>query len=273
MTGKSDASDLPLRTRNRSILLVDNKCFLKRHLSTILSKTDITFADAETCSEALRFCQRTATNIVFIDVNIAYVDAKNTATQLRALGPHMEKTALIAVADKLDRHLIAGYLKAGFTAAIRKPIIEASLIQLINKYTSLPAHMTARTPLDDDAIYAIMDTDEDALLNHDIAKEYRTLLKDRYEPLMENFLSASPDLMGELGEAVVCKDAQQIAALTEKLKSVSLIFGAEHVSNTAAKLEILAQDQDLEHASQFFKELHMSFERIHPVLVKQLQKP
>ena len=273
MTGSAPGSNLPLRERNRSILLVDNKRFLKRHLSNILSQTDINLADAETCSEALRFCQRTTANMVFVDVNNTFVDANDTASKLRTLGKHMQQTVLIAVADKLNPRLIAGYLEAGYTAVMKKPVVEASLVQLISKYMVLPPHMTARTPLDDEAIYALMDKDDNALLNHDIAKEYRRLLKDRYEPLMKNFLLASPDLLGALGEAVVCEDAQQIAALTEKLKSVSLIFGAEHVSNTAAKLEILAHEKDLEHAGQFYKELHMSFERIHPVLMKQLQKP
>jgi len=57
---------------------------------------------------------------------------------------------------------------------------------------------------------------------------------------------------------------------SHKLKSTSLIFGAEGGSNVTAQLEMLGREENLEHAGQYYKELHMSYELVKPVLIKKL---
>jgi len=66
------------------------------------------------------------------------------------------------------------------------------------------------------------------------------------------------------------KPVHEIEFLSYKLKSTSLILGAEGISNVAAQLETLGWEESLAHAGQYYKELHMSYERVKPVLIKKL---
>lgn len=208
--------------------------------------------------------------MALIEAGMGRTQGIDAIKHIRALSDHYSSIPIIAVSAKLSKEDIMRYLSAGADSTLAKPVNELNLMKELHKGLGICLSAATRTPQEDDEIYAILDRDEMELLNSDTLKEYSIMLKGEYRRLMRDYLTVSPDHLGEIGEAVIDGNAEKVEYLAHKLKSTSIIFGADDVSNLAAQLEILGKEKDLAHAGQFYKELHMSFERVQPVLRKKL---
>jgi CheY-like chemotaxis protein/HPt (histidine-containing phosphotransfer) domain-containing protein len=258
------------RTARRHVLIVDNNPVMGRILGKVLDRAGLQFTIAQTGEEAVTFCSSTNYDLILMEVRMPGIGGTAAARQIRESSSHYQEIPIVAVSAQLSPGATEKYVSKGFTDTLKKPVIELNLMQSLAKHLGIKKDAASRKPPEDDQIYAVLDEDELSLLNWDTIKEYNSVLKGDYKTLMRDFLVASPDLIGEIGEAVVDKNGKKIEYLAHKLKSTSLIFGAENVSNIAAQLEILGRKNELTHTSQFYKELHMSFERIKPVLRKKL---
>jgi len=255
---------------HKHVLIVDNNPVMGRILGKILERAGVKFSIAENGDEAIQCCEGTDYDLVVLEARMPGMSGSATAKKIRALNGHTANIPILAVGTNFTAKQIEKNRAAGITGELKKPVIEFNLLQALSQYLNMETEAVNMHPPEDDEIYAVLDKDEMTLLNWDTLKEYNAVLKDEYKTLMRNFLIVSPDLIGDIGEAVVDKNAKKIEFLSHKLKSTSLIFGAEGVSNVAAQLEMLGRQDNLEHASQYYKELHMSFERVQPVLRKKL---
>lgn len=258
------------RTAQKHVLVVDGNPVMGRILGRILDRAGLQFSIAQDGKEAIRFCGETEYDLILIDARMPGIDGLATTQKIRTLSPHNAEVPVVAMGTEFPDVAVRKNRKCGITGELKKPIIEFNLMQVLEKHLGVETAMVNKRPPEDDEIYAILDEDEMSLLNWETLKEYGAVMKGEYETLMRDFLRVSPDLIGDIGEAVVDKNAQKIEFLSHKLKSTSLIFGAEGVSNVAAQLEMLGREEKLEHAGQYYKELHMSYERVKPVLKKKL---
>ena len=258
------------KTQQKHVLVVDNNPVMGRILGKIIDRAGLQFSIAQTGEEAVSYCEGTNYDLILMEVRMPGMGGLEAMKNIRAAGGKNSDIPIIAVSARLTEANIHKFRGEGFTDELKKPIIELNLMQILANHLGIKKDAASRKPPEEDEIYAVLDEDEMTLLNWDTLKEYNAVLKGEYKKLMRDFLVASPDLIGEIGEAVVDQNGKQIEYLAHKLKSTSLIFGAENVSNIAAQLEILGREDKLEHASQFYKELHMSFERVKPVLRKKL---
>ena len=267
---KDPAAKARERAGRKHVLVVDGNPVMGRILGRILDRAKLQFTVANDGKEAISFCNETAYDLILIDARMPGIDGLATTQKIRTLSDHNTNVPVIAMATVFSDIAIRKNRKCGITGELKKPIIEFNLMQVLAKHLGIEAGVVDRHPPEDDEIYAILDEDEMSLLNWETLREYNAVMKDEYKVLMRSFLKASPDLIGDIGEAVVDKNANQVEFLSHKLKSTSLIFGAEGVSNVAAQLEMLGREENLEHAGQYYKELHISYERVKPVLIKKL---
>ena len=258
------------RASRKHVLVVDGNPVMGRILGRILDRAGLQFTNARDGKEAIHFCGETAYDLILIDAHMPGIDGLATTQKIRTLSKHNAEVPVIAMATNFPEIAIRKNRARGVTGELKKPIIEFNLLQVLAEYLGIKTDRVDMRPPEDDEIYAILDEDEMSLLNWETLKEYNAVMKGDYKVLMRDFLKASPDLIGDIGEAVVDRDAQKIEFLSHKLKSTSLIFGAEGVSNVAAQLEMLGREEKLEHAGQYYKELHISYERVKPVLIKKL---
>jgi len=268
--GGAPAAKTGAKTGRKHILIVDTSPVMGRILGKLLERAGIKFSIAQKGEEAVEFCETTNYDLILLEARMQGLDGLATTKRIRALGAKNAQVPIIAVGTKFSDKAVKKNREAGVTAELKKPVIEFNLMQTLSEQLGISTKTSNMRPPEDDEIYAVLDEDEMALLNWDTLNEYNAVLKGEYKTLMRDFLTVSPDLIGDIGEAVVDKNSKKIAFLTHKLKSTSLIFGAEGVSTAAAQLEMLGRQDNLEHASQYFKELHMSFERIKPILRKKL---
>jgi len=268
--GGAPAAKTGAKTKRKHILIVDNNPVMGRILGKMVERAGMKFSIAQKGEEAIGFCETTNYDLILLEARMPELDGLATAKRIRALGARNTQVPIIAVGTKFSDKMVQKNREAGVTAELKKPVIEFNLLQTLSEQLGISTRVSNMHPPEDDEIYAVLDEDEMTLLNWDTLNEYNAVLKGEYKTLMRDFLIASPDLIGDIGEAVVDKNSKKIEFLAHKLKSTSLIFGAEGVSTVAAQLEMLGRQDDLEHAGQYYKELHMSFERIKPVLRKKL---
>jgi CheY-like chemotaxis protein/HPt (histidine-containing phosphotransfer) domain-containing protein len=267
---RSAAKKARERAQRKHVLIIDNNPVMGRILGRIFDRTGLQFSVARNGKEAIEFCRNASYDLILTEARMPGIDGRVTAQKIRTLNAHFQAIPIIALDTNFSEVMIRKNRACGITAELKKPIIEFDLLQTLAAHMDIDTEAAQMHPPEDDEIYAVLDKDEMSLVNWETLKEYNAILKEDYKTLMRDFLTASPDLIGEIGEAVVDKDAHKIEFLAHKLKSTSLIFGAEGVSNVAAQLEMLGRGENLEDAGQYYKELHMSFERVKPVLRKKL---
>lgn len=265
----SNGRNAPSRSQAQ-VLIVDSHPAMCRILSKLVKKSGLTYAVARGGEEAVAFCKDSNFEIILMEVNMPGLDGLDASKQIRALKGSYSNIPIVAIAARMTDADISSYKECGLNRQLKKPVNEVNLTAVLNEFMNLPEATANKRPPKDDEIYAILDEDEMSLVNWDTLKEYSSILKNEYPTMMGDFLKVSPDLIGDMGEAIIEKNGAQVRMLAHQLKSTSLIFGAEGVSNAAAQLEILGKENDLEHANQYYKELHMSFERVQPVLRKKL---
>lgn len=268
--GTTAAAAARAKATRQHVLIVDHNPVMGRIIGKILDRAGLKFSVAQNGKEAISFCEGENYDLILMEARMPGIDGRATTQKIRTLNDHLAHIPIIALGTNFNDVMIRKNRSCGLTGELKKPVIEFNLLQVLAEYLGVETDVVNKRPPEDDEIYAVLDEDEMTLLNWDTLKEYNAVLKGEYKTLMRDFLVASPDLIGDIGEAVVDKNAQQIEFLAHKLKSTSLIFGAEGVSNVAAQLEMLGREDDLEHAGQYYKELHMSFERVRPVLRKKL---
>lgn len=272
MTGEDQADEKPRppSKKEAQILIVDSNSAMSRLLSSMITRANLTYAIAQSGEEAVSYCKDCRYELILMEVNMPGMDGLEATKQIREISDQYKNIPIVAIAARMTEENIETYKAGGLNAQLKKPVNEVNLMRLLQQQLDVPIEVAHNRPPDEDEIYAVLDEDEMSLINWDTLHEYSLVLKKEYNNMMMDFLRVSPDLIGDMGEAIIDNNGGQVRALAHQLKSTSLIFGAEDVSNIAAQLEILGQADDLEHATQYYKELHMSFERIQPVLRKKL---
>ena len=260
----------PASKKEAQVLIVDTNPAMTRILSRLVTKAGLSYAVAFNGTDAVSYCKDCVYEIILMEVNMPGFSGIKAAEEIRQLSDKYKNIPIVAIAAQMTDSDIKRYAAAGMNAQLKKPVNELNLMRLLQSHLDIQINVIRNRPPEDDEIYAILDEDEMSLINWDTLNEYSQILKREYPVMMGDFLKVSPDLIGDMGEAIIEKDDGQVRMLAHQLKSTSLIFGAEGVSNIAAQLEILGKENDLEHASQYYKELHMSFEKVQPVLRKKL---
>jgi len=254
----------------KQLLVVDPNPIMGRILGRVLGKSNLSFDITESGEQALEFCKENSYDMILMETHMQGMSGVETTKKIRQLNEVMASIPIIAVSARVKNEDMEKYTAAGMSTVLKKPVNEVNLLNILREELQISLDRARPRPPEDDEIYAMLDENEMALLNWDTLDEYSALLEGEYEALLKDFLIVAPDIIGNIGEAIIDGNVEQVTALTHQFKSTSLVFGAEDLSNTAAQLEILGRSGNLENANQFFKELHMIFEHVKPVLRKKL---
>ncbi|MFC3051669.1 response regulator [Kordiimonas pumila] len=273
IAGEDEAETQPLEPALpplATVLVLDTSTIMHRILTQMLAKSRIDTQAARKKADAMDLCHKTEFDMILVEVSPPKYNGTDITGEIRALGGAYKTVPIVAISANLTKADWPPYAEAGMAAFVKKPVNEINLLNIMRKELQLPLEKAVAKPLDDDDIHAIAGEDELSLLNWETVREYHAILKNDYRSMMEDFLVLAPSLIKAIGEAVVAGDAKKVGELAHQLKSTSLIFGAEHMSNAAAQLEIMGYNDNLADANQFYKELHMLFSRIKPALKKKL---
>ncbi|MFC4347181.1 response regulator [Kordiimonas lipolytica] len=206
--------------------------------------------------------------LILMDILMPKMGGVRATKEIRKLSPHYKNLPIIAVTAKVSERDIDQYLSEGMSGVVKKPINRLNLATVMKEHLGISEQQeNAGT---DDSEETFYQGDELDILNWETLNEYRAILKDKFKHFLKDYLVAGPDLLAAVGQAIEAGDAEGVQFHAHKFKSTSQVFGAEAVSDLAAKLEIMGKKGDIAGALPTFHELHIAFERAQHALRKKL---
>jgi signal transduction histidine kinase/DNA-binding response OmpR family regulator len=261
---RSPATDrAPLR-----VLLAEDNLVNQKLAVTLLQKRGHTVTVANDGEEALQTLERSAFDVVLMDVHMPRMGGFEATTAIRErerrTGAHLPIVALTALAMNGDRDEC---LRAGMDAYVSKPINSAELFGTLerlfpNRSGAVTPGRTAATRartrgemLDVQKLEQNMDGDAE-------------MLRD----IVETFLRDLPQRERELQESLARRDAPTLARAAHTMKGLLLTLGAKPAADVALQLEILARCGNLSEAEGLAKELRLELTQLTPALRELLRR-
>lgn len=115
------------------VLVVDDHAINRRAIQLILQSVDCEIAMAEDGLAALDACNRTAFDVVFMDVRMPELDGRETTRRLRAGGGLNAAVPVIAVTADTAPEDIAACTAAGMNYFVSKPLTPGSLLGALSQ--------------------------------------------------------------------------------------------------------------------------------------------
>ena len=109
-------------------------------------------------------------------------------------------------------------------------------------------------------------TDPVTILNLAAALERVGGDQELLEEVAQLFLDTSPDLLTEIGRAVVARDARALERSAHTLKGSVGNFGADAAFQAALRLEKIGRSGDLMGVDEAYRALEAEMERLRPAL-------
>ena len=232
----------PLRILLVEDLLVNQKLAL-RMLEKMSYRADL----ASNGREALESLERQTYDLVLMDVQMPEMDGLDATRRIRAMDlPQPFIVAMTANAMQGDRELC---LAAGMDAYISKPIHQAELAAALQMVKPLeggvPAKEAATSVIDKKIYHALVET-----IGADFIGE-----------MVNAFVEEGQEFLATLKNALAASDVERFRRAAHSLKSDAATFGAMDLSNMAKELELMARENDLNHAVGKLDALRRAFQQ------------
>jgi PAS domain S-box-containing protein len=238
------------------VLLAEDNAVNQMLAVTLLEKAGHRVVVAASGQEALQELERSAFDVVLMDVQMPEMDGFEATACLRQrerlTGRHVPVIAMTAHAMKGDRERC---LEAGMDGYVAKPIQPRELFQALAAVIPNAASAPEEPGQAGDGAF-----DRAALLARLGGRE------DRLRKLARTFLDESARLLAEMDAAITSGDAGRLKRAAHSLKGSVGIFGAPEASAASGRLEFLGKEQDLAGAREVFAELEAALARLRPAL-------
>jgi len=246
-------------------------------LGTLLSRMGLQYVIVPDGKEAVKTAEADRVDLILMDIMMPGMNGIKATGAIRSgQGPNAE-TPILAVSGNADGMDVEACLKAGMNGHLKKPVGQYALKKAVGAFLDLtPAEApddgkedAGEGPEEGDIRLSAAEDDLD-ILNWESFREYAALLGDKLPKLLAHYLRAAPDLLSGINDAIGEAAPKKLEFLAHKLKSTSLVFGAEAVSELAAELEALGRSGEMASARPLLHDLHFQYERTQAVLRKKL---
>ena len=261
----------PLPPGVKHVLVVDSNALMGRILGHMIKRLHLKCTTSTNGEGAVALCRSNKFHLIMMEVNMPGMSGVDASHRIRPLSDHYAQVPIIAISTNITEQDIAHYRTEGLNGEIKKPVNETNLMDVLHKRLGIPLDEQKWVPPSEDEVLALLDEEERKLINWTTLQQYHQVMGDEFPPMLHEYIETSPDLVWEIGVAAIAQDGEKLKFMAHQLKSVSLIFGSEGVSNMAAQLEIMGRSDKMDDAKQFYNKLLMSFACCQPILRKKLK--
>ena len=121
------------------VLVVDDHDINRRAIQLILQPLGCDIATAADGMAALKICEASSFDLIFMDVRMPELDGRETTRRIRAGGGLNAQVPVIAVTADTSPEDIAACTDAGMTYFVSKPLTPAALLGALQAVLSEPA--------------------------------------------------------------------------------------------------------------------------------------
>ena len=122
---------------NVSVLLVDDNLANLQLASELLRGLNLQVTQANSGAQAIEACTENEFDVIFMDIQMPGMDGMEATRHIRALEQGKRRTPIIALTAHTITEQKAELLIAGMDDCISKPVNEAQLAHIINRWASL----------------------------------------------------------------------------------------------------------------------------------------
>lgn len=247
------------------ILVVEDNPVMASIMGKLLSRFDARFDVVADGLAAIEAAKGTNYDLILMDILMPSLGGVRSTKAIRQLSSHYENIPILAVTARVSERAEEEYLAEGMSGMIKKPINRVNLSEALHTHLGLLENIPATKEGENTS----HDPDDLDALNWEVFNEYRALLGNSFMGFLKDYLTAGPNMLSEIGDAITADDAPRIQFLAHKLKSTAQVFGAESAADLAARLEIMGKNNETGPAPQVFHELHIAYERTQRALRKK----
>jgi len=231
-------------------------------MKSLLEKMGIEVTIAEDGNRAIQKALAYKFDLILMDIQMPQVDGYEATKTLRAGGMTTPIIALTAGAMKGDD---VKCTKAGCNGYLTKPIDRYKLTEILGKYLTsenetlqsenAAKHQTAQSPdLADE-----QDDEEIIAWDRLIARGFDEQL---IEKIMPTCIENNREHLEKLTSAVKKADAGDVELCAHAINGSAGNMGAARLSEIAARLELMAREQDLSDADELLQNITIEFKKL-----------
>ncbi|MFQ5586427.1 MAG: response regulator [Thermodesulfobacteriota bacterium] len=248
-----------------SILLAEDNPVNQKVATRIIEKRGHTVVVAENGKEALAVLKKQSFDLILMDVQMPEMGGFEATASIRedekTTGAHIPIIALTAHAMKGDREWC---LAAGMDGYVSKPLKAEELFEAIGKLCPSPAE--TGTAVGDGSVPADVAPEGSEVFDRKAVLDRVEGDKELFKELVELFLKNTPQLMGEIRDAVSRGDASQLEHSAHTLKGSAGNFCAGPAFDAALKLETMGREGKIKEADEAISVLQGEIERLKTAL-------
>lgn len=236
-----------------SVLLVDDNLANLQLASELLRGLNTQVTQANNGKQAIDICNENEFDVIFMDIQMPGMDGMETTRHIRALEQGKRRTPIIALTAHTITEQKAELLLAGMDDCISKPVNEAQLAHIINRWASLsgkkevviqteerPQNLPVREPLPTQDLTGSVDIN----LCLKLANNKPSLARDMLRMLL-NGLAAEKQ---QINNALATNNFGELEELIHRLYGSSCYCGVPRLKHISGLLDKLFQSKQYEQA-------------------------
>lgn len=233
---------------NASVLIVDDNPANLQLASELLRGLNIHVVQANSGQQALTICESKKFDIIFMDIQMPGMDGIETTRRLRTVESSAKRTPIIALTAHSMTEQKAELLIAGMDDCVSKPVSEAQLAHIINRWASLggkkevaPGNSENNARVTQPNLAAIEENDDitsvDILLSLKLANNKPELARDMLVMLLQSL----PAEKQQINKALIDKEFAQMEEWVHRLYGSCCYCGVPRLKRISGLLDKLLQ--------------------------------
>jgi len=270
-----------LTKTHANILLVEDNLVNQVLAEEMLSQLAFTIDIAENGQEAILAIEKNRYDIVLMDCQMPIMDGFEATKKIRQQEKLENKThhlpiiALTANAIQGDEEAC---LSAGMDDYLSKPFTKPQLINILNRWLTLPT-LAQNTAIATDLANATkkpQDDEDNYQLDQKMLENLRALEKDGHSGILSRviniYLEKSPGLITDLDRAHTDHDLTLLRQSAHSLKSSSANLGATQLSALCQEIESLARDNIIDGIESLLHKVTTTYQTTVQALQEETRK-
>ncbi|MDF1666965.1 MAG: response regulator, partial [Planctomycetota bacterium] len=191
-------------------------------------------------------------DLIFMDCRMPELDGYETTRQIRRHDVH-SKIPIIAMTANATTKDRERCLSAGMDDYLSKPVIQADLVQILQKWTKIKNARQSLATLsqnEDKRVYL-----ELSLLERFKSDQTDEQYLDFIDDLMSNTIIEMNEVAESILEAIDSEDRDAIQNHGHSLKGVAINMGAPQLSEGASNIELASQKKSIDELRELHQEL------------------
>jgi CheY-like chemotaxis protein/HPt (histidine-containing phosphotransfer) domain-containing protein len=255
---KTDRVALSRRFTGR-VLLVEDNVVNRKVASTSLKRLGLVVLEAEDGSMALQTLEREHVDLILMDMNMPVMDGVEATRRIRlaeSSGERQGRIPIIAMSANVMEEGVEACRNAGMDDFVPKPFDRSQTIDVLTRWLPPGASVAPEVPQLEG------DTQVDSSIDLACYRHVEHTMGDEMESLMQEFMSSTAELLGDILHAVGEKDCVTTRLRAHALGSAASTVGATRLASLAADLEARAAAETCSGMSQISSMLMIEFERV-----------